>query len=145
MYLVFLYTLQVQNESPYNADPYLLHTTSPWHANNIHTVLNYELWPVSWENLLIFLLFYYQHHINNSVYNVIIFITHFISLSHLLPARTIGTRGRFFFRNPPPLPVAPPAFNLVSRICSLRRIASSNVSLLSILNTMTNKSPEIRK
>lgn len=144
------YTHALMNSNSAPRSPLSFHTTSPWHANNIHNV-GTELWIITVlmrEILSIFLccvlLQTNHYHINKS--SLIGRFTHFISLSHLFPARTIGTRGRFFFLNPllPP-PVAPPAFNFVSRICSRNRIASSNVSLLSILNTITNRSPGIKQ
>lgn len=65
--------------------------------------------------------------------------THFMSLSDLFPAITIGTLGRFFLLERPPEPEI--ALSFVSRICSRNRITSSNDSRESILKTSTNKSP----
>lgn len=63
--------------------------------------------------------------------------THLSSLSHLLPAMAMGTRGSC--RLPRLLPLVALAF--VSRICSRSRITSSNDSRLSIANTRTKISP----
>lgn len=69
-----------------------------------------------------------------------VLITYFTSLSHLFPAITIGTFGKFFFERPDEPDMA---LNLVSNICSLNRITSSNDSLESMLKHSTKRSPKI--
>lgn len=68
--------------------------------------------------------------------------TYFISLSHLFPAITIGTLGKFFFERPDEPDMA---LNLVSNICSLNRITSSNDSLESMLKHSTKRSPKNKR
>ena len=86
-------------------------------------------------------------------------LTVLMSLSHLLPAMTMGTRlgpWDFFPRDeslrvsgwtipplPPPLP-PPPRLPLVSMICARSRVTSSNDSRLSTLNTKRKRSPAER-
>lgn len=78
--------------------------------------------------------------LERDVVGLILKSTHFMSLSDLLPAITMGTLGKFFLlERPPPDPEI--ALSFVSRICSRSLITSSNDSRESMLKTRTNKSP----